>query len=328
MLNTGCPGLILYGRRRMGKSTLLRNLDGFLPKAVRVITFSMQEARAFNSMQSFLDLIIKALLVIWPGQDQPAVIEPDLTHFSEFLSIFNARLVNEGEGQRVLIALDEYENLDRKLGQGVFSEDLLAVIRESIQSHRRLTWIFAGSHAISELQHAPWSSYLVSARTLEVPPFSEAETCLLLTQPLKYSPLWQEDDPERPHFDPVFWGEDGIEWIHAQAGGWPHLIQLLAEVTVDLCNDREQAQVDKTLLEQAANEAIVLGDTVLQQLLKEESTPLEWAYLRGFRTRDTQPPPEDEAVYQALRRRLLVVPVNSEWRLRVPLMQRWLRERG
>ena len=60
----------------------------------------------------------------------------------------------------------------------------------------------------------------------------------------------------------------------------------------------------------------------------KEATPAEWAYLRGFRTRDTQPPPDDETVYQALRRRLLVEPVNGEWRLRVPLMQRWLRERG
>jgi hypothetical protein len=41
-----------------------------------------------------------------------------------------------------------------------------------------------------------------------------------------------------------------------------------------------------------------------------------------------QPPPDDETVYQALRWRLLVEPVNGEWRLRVPLMQRWLRERG
>jgi hypothetical protein len=58
----------------------------------------------------------------------------------------------------------------------IFSEDLLAMLRESIQSHRRLIWVFAGSHHITELTHAPWSSYLVSVRTLEVPPFTEAES--------------------------------------------------------------------------------------------------------------------------------------------------------
>ena len=35
-----------------------------------------------------------------------------------------------------------------------------------------------------------------------------------------------------------------------------------------------------------------------------------------------------EAVYQSLRRRLLVVEEDGMWRLRVPLMARWLCERG
>ncbi len=232
-------------------------------------------------------------------------------------------------GQRLLLGIDEYENLDRKLGEGVFTEDLLATLRELMQTHRQLTWIFAGSHTLDQLPNAPWSSYLVSARLLEILPFTPAETRLLLTEPLKYSQLWDKDDPKRPRFDPQFWGPGGIERIHQEAGGWPHLVQLLAETTVDLCNDREQAQVDPALLDQAIQKAIVLGDTVLRELMRpQEATPAEWDYLRGFRTRDAQPPPADEAVYQALRRRLLVEPVNGEWRLRVPLMQRWLRERG
>jgi hypothetical protein len=38
---------------------------------------------------------------------------------------------------------------------------------------------------------------------------------------------------------------------------------------------------------------------------------------------------EDEAVYQSLRRRWLVVEAGQgEWRPRVPLPRRWLRERG
>jgi hypothetical protein len=32
----------------------------------------------------------------------------------------------------------------------------------------------------------------------------------------------------------------------------------------------------------------------------------EWDYLRGFRTSETQPPPTNEAIYESLRRRLMV----------------------
>jgi hypothetical protein len=83
------------------------------------------------------------------------------------------------------------------------------------------------------------------------------------------------------------------------------------------------------LLERACDEAVMLGDTVLRPLMNpDEAEAAEWAYLRGFRERELQPPPEDEAVRSALRRRLLVEEEGADWRLRVPLMRRWLRKRG
>lgn len=327
-LSTGCPGLILYGRRRMGKSTLLRNLEGFLPTSVRSAVVSMQNPDAFSSQADLLNAIAQRTAeAVQPAQKATAPTLATLKDFFQWLSDCNARLAEMD--RRLLLAIDEYENLDRKLGEGVFSEDLLATIRESIQTHRQVTWVFAGSHAIAELTHAPWSSYLVSARTLEVPPFTEAETRRLLTEPLRYSSLWRDDDSKRPRFSPEFWGDDGIKRIHVEAGGWPHLVQLLAETVVDMCNDRGQSCADQVLLEQAIAKAVVAGDAVLRQLMQpEDAAPGEWEYLRGFRTRDAQPPPDDEAVYLALRRRLLVAVEGGQWRLRVPLMQRWLRERS
>jgi hypothetical protein len=311
----------------MGKSTLLRNLDGFLPTSVRTAVISMQDPSAFTSLSNFVGYLLETIRCAVPELEAADRASPDLRDLHRLLGAANAHL--EQSEQRLLLGIDEYAYLDRKIGEGVFSEDLLSALRESIQSHRRLIWVLAGSHDIAELRHAPWSSYLVSLRTVEVPPFTEAETRLLLTEPLRYSPLWERDDPGRPRFTPDFWGPDGIERIHAEAGGWPHLVQLLAETAVDLCNDQERAQIDPGLLDQAIGKAVVLGDTVLRQLMQpEDAAPAEWEYLRGFRRRDTQPPPEDEGVYQALRRRLLVAGTDGDWRLRVPLMQRWLRERG
>jgi len=173
-------------------------------------------------------------------------------------------------------------------------------------------------------------SYLVSARTIEVPPFTPEETRRLLTEPLRYSCLWDRDDTNRPHFESGFWDAGGIERIHAEAGGWPHLVQLLAETIVDLFNDAKTLEhVDRDLLERAADEAVMLGNVVLRQLMNpDEAAPAGWTYLSGFRTQDRQPPPTDETVRLALRRRLLVTEEGDHWRLRVPLMQRWLRQRG
>ena len=115
----------------------------------------------------------------------PAPMCGDLGDFFTWLGTLDATLASEG--RRILLALDEYENLDRKLGEGVFPPDLLDTVRESIQRHRRITWLFAGSHALAELEHAEWSSWFVSLRTVELLPFSEAETRLLLTEPMRHS---------------------------------------------------------------------------------------------------------------------------------------------
>src|SRR5262249_7964695 len=155
------------------------------------------------------------------------------------------------------------------------------LVRESVQSHRNLTWVFAGSHEIEELAAAPWTSYLVSARTIEVPPFTEDETRLLLTQPLRSATVWPRDR-QRPHFAPEFWGEAGIEQVHEEAGGWPHLVQLIAETLVDVLNESGQRQVDDSLRAQALDEAVVRGHNVFYQLLiGENSVDGEADYLYG-----------------------------------------------
>lgn len=326
LLATGCPGILLYGRRRMGKSTILGNLKGFLPSIVIPVFISMQDPQAFTSLSDLIRHTLQKIAEAWSQMALGEIPDADLPTFIRALSIYNTRL--QENGKRVLLAVDEYENLDRKLGEKVFPEDLLATIRESIQKHRNITWLFSGSHDITELKYAEWPSYLVSTRTIEVPMFTMEETQSLLTEPLKFAPV-EEDKFERQSFKPGFWGENGIERIQEQAGGWPHLVQLIAETIVDVINDADQRQVDDTLFEAALNKAIVSGHNVLYQLLRGECTlPGEWEYLSAFRSRETQPLPGDEAIYVSLRRRLLMEEVNGEWRLRVPLMGRWLKQRG
>ncbi len=327
MLATGCPGLVLYGRRRTGKSTILRNLDQFLPRQVHVASLSMQDPEAFTSLDFFARSIATAAATAWPDEAPSLPEQPGLPGLFALLGRANQRLL--AENRRLLLAIDEYELIDRKIGEGVLPEDLLATLRESIQTHRRIVWIFAGSHDITELIHAPWTSYLVSARTIEVPLFTPAETRALLTEPLRYSPLWQPDDPKRPSFAPPLWGENGIERIHAEAGGWPHLVQLIAETVVDLLNEGTAPNADAALLERALDKAIISGDTVLRELVQRESRlPGEWDYIRAFQHTDAQPPPENEVLHRSLRRRLMVTDDDGLWRMRVPLMQRWLRQRG
>jgi hypothetical protein len=70
-LATGCPGLIVYGRRRTGKTTLLRNVSGFLPGSVRVSWLSMQHPDAFTSVESFVGLLARQIMEAMAGISEP-----------------------------------------------------------------------------------------------------------------------------------------------------------------------------------------------------------------------------------------------------------------
>jgi hypothetical protein len=326
MLSTGCPGIVLYGRRRTGKSTILRNLNGFIPPNVVPTFFSMQDAELFSSLGSFTGALARGIQNKLASAIHDTESVNGLQELNGFLKRSNEYL--EKEGGRLLLIIDEYETLDRLIGEGVFPLYLLDLVRESIQTHRRITWIFAGSHEITELAKAPWTSYLVSARTVTVPMFTPAETRVLLTEPLMYSPDLK-DNPKRPHFDASFWGQGGIERIHTEAGGWPHLVQLLAEVLVDLVNDDKASIITAKLMDQAFEKATERGHNVLYELMCRESTVAgEWEYLSEFRRVEEQALPVDEKIAFSLRRRKLIEESNGCWRLRVPLMARWLKLRG
>jgi hypothetical protein len=107
-------------------------------------------------------------------------------------------------------------------------------------------------------------------------------------------------------------------------------VQLVAETAVDLVNNSAATRLDAAMMDRSLDRAVLGGDNVLRLLMQIESVlPGEWEYLCGFRRSDTQPPPAEEALFVSLRRRLLVEDADAgRWRLRVPLMQRWLRQRA
>jgi hypothetical protein len=103
-------------------------------------------------------------------------------------------------------------------------------------------------------------------------------------------------------------------------------VRLIAETIVDLINDEEAEVVRAAIMERALDKSIARGHNVLYELLRRESMlPGEWEYLLAFRKIETQPPPDDENIAASIRRRLLIDEDNGQWRLRVPLMARWLR---
>ncbi len=321
-------GVILYGRRRTGKSSVLWNLDSFLPsREYRTAVVKMDEARAFTSLSHFVPYLAEQIDKTWDDRLKARLNTPDLPGLSVFLADCDRLLGNDD--RQLIIAIDEYEIIDDSIGKRALPEELLITIRHSIQSHRRLAWIFAGSHALAEMRYAKWTSHLISTKTIEVPMFTPSETHALLTDPMKHSPIWPKEDPSRDHvrFTHLWDGPEGVERVHKEAGGWPYLVQAIARRILELLNKAGSHSIDASLWERALDDVVFDNDTILRHIIKNDQTSNnEWKYLLRFRSCDTQPPPDDDEIAESIRRRLLIAEESGAWRLRVPVMERWLRK--
>ena len=318
----GCSGILLYGRRRLGKTTVIRNLEAFVPEGVKCTYISMQNAEAFTSLDSLLALIIRTISKVIDGVDYPSE-ELSLRDFQTTLAQINQKLA--GEGKRLIIAVDEIEILDDKFQQGLFSTDVLAVIREGIHSYPEVVWLFVSSHLMAELSHRAWNRYFIELHTTRVSPFHRDETHKLLCEPLASKEPsarggWLKVEPAR------WGGEVGIDRIHRESGGWPSIIQLIAQVVARMLKENGHDHADETLLDQALEKSVEQGNNLFEGVMyRERSSDEEWHYLRQFARETELDPSPVPGVMDSLWRRELIDRGTRGYILRVPIVSRWLR---
>ena len=213
-----------------------------LPSDLTSIRLSFQDAEVNTSEAHFAARTIAVLAERFPEAglatlcDDSLPPKTDLAAFSTALRRLQEHL--EATGRRVLIALDEYEVMDERIADGAMSKRLLAALRDAIQSHRRIRWLFSGVHHFSELLGAEWSSYLTAFRQVQLRPFSPAETHQLLTEPMKRAQAFGDRTPAMAGFflETSFWPGPMIERIQRETQGWPALVQGVPKQVIARCN--------------------------------------------------------------------------------------------
>lgn len=316
--------LILQGRRRTGKSSLIANLRPFLPEDVLLVDVSMQSAASRTSQNHFAASIASQICQVVPeaALGPPPEREMPLCEFEDL-----ARRADEllgAQRRQLLIVVDEYETIDSLIGEGRFhADDILSLLRVAIEKRRNIFWMFVGTHHIAELRNAQWASYLISPRTIAMPRFTPDETRVLLLEPMRHASA----EHKVVHKESSWGGSEGIARIHQETGGWPYFVQLLAENLRGIINNTPQATtVTAKIFERARREAVDEAESALRQILAPdlEGAEAQWEYLRGFVDQEEQPPPTDREVLQGLLWRDLIERHDNCYRLTVPLFRLWI----
>jgi len=334
LVSPRCPPLLLYGQRRMGKTSLLYNLSRLLPSTVLPLFVDLQGPVGLAADHiSFLYNLSRSMQLA--AQQRRGVTLPPLTRdelqidpfagFDEWLNDIEQQLPQK----IILLILDEFINLETAFDSGRLDEALvLNLLRYQIQHRPRLKILLAGSRTFDELQR--WSSYLVNVRTLHISYLTEAEAQQLIQKPVDNFPL---------RYTPQAFARV-IQLTHRH----PALVQLLCAELIDLKNTQSPQQrrlVEVADVETAAPsclEAIkfFFSDIIYHQINEPARTLLHFlalqgeykivklSYLADYAKSCGQSREVFKAALVLLLRRELIEAVQPGYRFQVELIRRWL----
>jgi hypothetical protein len=325
------PPLLLYGQRRMGKTSLLYNLRWMLPTRIVPLLVDLQGPVAQAS--DHLGLLYALAKGMSVSANQQELALPSLTRtslasdpfviFDDWLDNVEQALIASGR-DTILLALDEFEALDRAINEKRFSEEaVLGTLRHIIQHRPRFKLLLAGSHTLNEFRR--WSSYLINAQMLHISYLHESEARQLIERPVDNFAL--------------SYATDASQHVLDLTRGHPYLVQLLCSEIVTLKNEQApdlRLWATRTDVERAVPEVLVRGHQFFADIEVNQVDEAGLAVLRFIAQQGEGQRRSDhtlrrqfaqrialESTLTLLIRRELIEEVDSEYCFQVELIRRW-----
>ncbi|HAI70385.1 MAG TPA: hypothetical protein DCM38_13235 [Gammaproteobacteria bacterium] len=242
--NPRSPPILLYGQRRMGKTSLLNFLNALLPDHYVPLFVDFQGPVSLATDHShFFYSLSRAMirnarktheLTLPPLSREDLQADP-FSVFDEWLDDIEACVA----GRTVLLTFDEFEALEKGFNQGNLNRQaILGFFRHIIQHRLQFKIIIAGVHQLEAFPD--WANYLINTETVELSYLLESEARQLIENPVKKALRYTPDATQR---------------ILALTRCHPALVQLLCKEIVLFKNG--QAAHKRRWVQQDEVEAII-----------------------------------------------------------------------
>jgi hypothetical protein len=327
LLDRRSPPLLLYGQRRTGKTSLLNNLGRLLPTSIIPLFVDLQGSiSSAKDHTGFLYNLAKAMInsaqrqrnLKLPPLSYETLATDPFTRFDEWLDNLETALA----GNTALLALDEFEVLDRVLNEGRFNEnDVLGMLRNLIQHRPTFKVLLAGSHTLDEFQR--WSSYLINAQVIHLGYLQEAEARQLIETPIENFALRYQPSASQRVLDIT--------------KGHPFLVQLLCAEIVALKNDQDPsirrlatlADVEAAIPAALEHGSMFFSDIERNQLETQSLQVLRYFAQQGEAATISKSELEQrfsaglEGAIELLLRREIIETKPSGYSIQLELIRRW-----
>lgn len=304
----GFSVIFLQGQRRVGKTSLLTFLPDILGRRFKVVYQDLQGNTA--DVPDFLKKLRQAINDTFGIKEKEIWAPPEnWTKGLHLLYEYCAGIATENQ-VRIILALDEYEELHRHLQKDEEQgRDFLGAFRHLSQKQVEISVMWVGLKFFSELQHPNWADYFVNAIPIQVPYLNREESeKLIAVTTLDFLP--------------------GVkEAIFEDTQGHPALIQKICFGIVDIANAEERRTISMEDYQQALKKMIYITNNGVTDIFYNttcettEDKAIVWAVI------EKNPVPK---AYQHRLRRLMeygfVIEDNGQYRLCAPIFKKWVED--
>jgi hypothetical protein len=244
-LSSGDSGnvVVLVGQRRTGKTSFLRRLEARLAASYRYhpVFIDVQGMLVPDTDAFFRELARRCMLMAADGALPDDAAGADLV-----------RAVAERSGRRVVLLLDEFDDLDQKMRAGLLGAEVFSQFRTLVQHSANVSVVLCGTHRLEELAAEHWSFLLNLAVHERIGFLDRCDAGDAIRVPLAGLG--------------IIYDEAIVDKAVRLAGRHPYLLQLLGYRLVEAHMESGDSTVGAGQLDRAAVDVVAQGEIHLQYL--------------------------------------------------------------
>lgn len=303
------PALLLFGGRRIGKTSTINMLPYRLPSDLIPLKLDGQTIATSGTVAGFVEDLIRqmshaaqrlpaATKLVLPETDRKALATDPFPALNRWMD----RVEKIAGRRRLLLCFDEYERLEELPDES--RTRILNFLRATIQHRAQWIVLLSGARTFRELKPY-WSDYLINVTPIRISFLDPADAEHLLRQPI-------------PDFPDIY--EPGVvEAILTETNCHPYLVQLTGQWLVEHLNSRHRQRATLADLATVFDLAIE-NDPFMPELWSRCSDDEKQALVTL--ARGSQLPASPAA--ESLRKRELIKVVNGHYQFVVPLFARFV----
>lgn len=258
--------LVIHGQRRVGKTSVLKQLGNRLPKRYIPVFFDLQ-GRTHTTLDRFLWWLAREIVRVLKQERGIEVPLPEKDAFSADLEYFENQFLSGLHsalgGSTLLLTFDEFDNLEESEIKEILGRPLIDYLRRLMGSPD-LNFIFSIGSSGRKLENmqASYTEFFKTALYKKISFLDEEQTHYLITRPVEG--VLQYDKPAVNH-------------IYRITGGHPYFTQLTCHELFARCQRTDQRHIREPDVEAVLEDVVERGTVNLKFVWDEASDIEKWS---------------------------------------------------